>query len=104
MRIEVQTVDMATMMFPAEVIGKYLPEWGSIPDQFKKSSHPYQKIASSWFFMGVKDIKFTPRDGVDLKKALMHIRACLGSFEPKHEHKIAGVAYLMDEFFSSVKA
>jgi len=44
-----------------------------------------------------------PNDGIDQNKALRHIKAILGSFEPKHEHKEAAAAYLLSLWFKSVK-
>ena len=43
-----------------------------------------------------------PKEGVDTKKALRHVKAVLGSWEPKHEHKEAGVAFLLNEWFDDV--
>jgi hypothetical protein len=63
---------------------------------------PSVKFAQAWFYKGIDKPKFTPRDGIDTTKALRHIKACLGSFELKHEHKMAGVAFLLDQFFEQV--
>jgi hypothetical protein len=41
---------------------------------------------------------------VDTNKALAHIQCIMMSFEPKHEHKTAGVAFLLDEWFSKYEA
>ena len=46
---------------------------------------------------------FKAKDGVDNKKAMAAISAILRSFDPKHEHKEAGVAYLFSEWFEEVK-
>jgi hypothetical protein len=46
-------------------------------------------------------LKFVVREGVDAKAAWRHCAALLRSFEPKHEHKEAGVAYLMSQYFES---
>lgn len=38
-------------------------------------------------------------NGVNFKQAHAHIKVVLGSFEPKHERKIAGCAYLASMWF-----
>lgn len=43
--------------------------------------------------------RLKPRDGVDRDMALRALQACLCSFEPKHEHKLAGAAMLLEEWF-----
>jgi hypothetical protein len=42
------------------------------------------------------------KDGINRKDALLHAITVLTSFEPKHEHKIAAVAYLMFLWFKKV--
>lgn len=78
-----------------------LPEWKDIPEEFKRYSNPFAQIASELFFKGGKlaDYGLTPKEGVDIGKATRAIRSCLGSFDPKHEHKEAGVAYMLSEWF-----
>lgn len=44
-----------------------------------------------------------PEAGVDRYKALRHIHYILGSWEPKHEHKEAGAAFLFNEWFEDAK-
>ena len=62
------------------------------------------KVVDQWFFYGLPDeTTFDTRDGVDIKRALRHISACMRSFQPKHEHKVAGVAYLLDLFFEKIE-
>ena len=86
-------IDQVEAIFPAKVIGHYLPKWDDIPEDFRKRRDEFTSLASEWFFRGLEDCQFA--DGIDRPSAVGHLQACLGSFEPKHEHKIAGVAYLM---------
>lgn len=86
-------IDDATLAFPHSVIGKLLPEWDVIPDEFKSHHHKYAELARKWMYQGIKAIRFNPE--IDAHTAGRHIQACLGSYEPKFQHKIAGVAYLM---------
>lgn len=81
---------------------KGLPEYATVPDQFRRhKGTPWNELVSNMFFSGVKGLKFVPQPGVDPNRAYRHVRALLGSWEPKHEHKEAGVAYLMSQYFKS---
>lgn len=98
-RIPVPQLTRADVVF-GEV--KHLPKWDDIPAEFKRSSNPYARFVSGWFFSGRKPkdmARLTARDGVDRAAALGAIQAVLGSFAPKHEHKEAGAAYLLSEWF-----
>ena len=86
-------IDAATAACPATVIGTLLPERTDIPAEFKSHHNPYAQLATKWFFSGITAIAF--HEHIDANTAGRHLQACLGSFEPKHQHKIAGVAYLM---------
>lgn len=48
-------------------------------------------------------LTFKPKPGVDQDKAIKAIKALLASWEPRHEHQIAGVVYLFSEWFEEVK-
>jgi len=81
-----------------------LPPDNDIPDEFNQWHNKWGDVVSKWFFNGLpKDTEFVPVDGIDTAQALAHIQAILGSFEPKHEHKMAGCAYLMSLWFKDVK-
>ena len=101
MKPEIIELSDADIAFPAHVIGRVIPVWEEIPSEYKDENHPYSKLAARIFFGQAKEefIDLEPRDGIDTTKAVRMIKAALGSFEPKHEHKIAGVAYLFDTFF-----
>lgn len=94
--IEVTPVDIA---FGGKAM-QILPAYRDIPEEFKSSGNKWEKFIQKWFFDGlaVKDYP-TARDGINLRQALMNIQACLSCFEPKHEHKIAGAAYLASQWF-----
>jgi hypothetical protein len=97
---EITQVDV---IFPARV-SHLMPAWSDIPEDYKNGRKPSCDIFSRWFFSGLpKGTQFIPREGVDVTKALAHLKCILGSFEPKHEHKEASVAFLLDEWFSEVK-
>lgn len=94
---DVSTLDMA---FPCNV-RELMPKWEDIPKEFRDSNSRSQwnRFMSDWFYSGLESYDLKPRDGVDVAKALRHLRTILGSFEPKHEHKEAAVAYLASQWF-----
>ena len=83
------------------------PNWSLQTDQklldeakkrgFFNGNTPYNKLFSTLFFSGGK-VEF--KEGVDKKfkeKVWPYLRAFMGSFEPKHEHKEAICALLLSE-------
>ena len=93
---EVFDLDIA---FPANV-SHLMPAYEDIPREFKHGSGKWNRLVSDWFFCGLKNLQLVPKDGTDQTKALRHIKAIIGSFEPKHEHKEAACAYLLSQWFS----
>lgn len=95
---EVTNIDIAFGVFEG-----FLPEWKDIPEEYKTGKNEWTKGAESWFYSGLSSSsEFLPKEGVDPEKAVRMIHACLVSFGPKHEHKIAGVAYLLATFFEKI--
>jgi hypothetical protein len=79
-----------------------LPNYESIPQEFKTYHNVWVKWQQKWFFEGLQDKDIPkPKEGIDLNKALAHLSVVQGSFEPKHEHKEAGVAYLASLWFET---
>lgn len=102
MPLTVKEVDGVDLAFGPARINTLLPAWDEIPDEFKRHNNKWVRIVSRWFFQGLKGATFKPKPGVDERKALNHIGACMKSWEPQHEHKEAGCAYLLSEFFEDV--
>jgi len=101
---KVKPVSDAELAFPAKVIDKFLPPYDTIPDEHKHRGHPMGKVVSKWFFGGLpQGTQFHPREGIDAEAAFRQVRACLGSYEPAHEHKEAGVSWLLDLFFEKIE-
>lgn len=97
---EVTDIEMA---FPTMVP---LPAWNDIPEDFRQErgeSEPWHRIVSTIFCEGgrLSDFGLTPKPGIDKDKATRAIRTCLGSWEPSHEHKTAGVAFMLSEWFDA---
>lgn len=88
---------------------KHMPKMADIPEIFhRRNGTQFNDAVSMWFFKGGKrdgrsitigSKTFTAKEGVDATKALSAIKAVLGSFEPKHEHKMAACAYMLSEWF-----
>jgi hypothetical protein len=79
-----------------------MPKYQGIPDEFKNRNNKWTTVVSDWFFNGLHNVKWTPKDGVETGKALTHIKAIMASYEPEHEHKESGCAYLLSEWFKDV--
>lgn len=92
-------VDDLTIAFPARVVGTLLPREDEIPAEFKRWRHPWAEVVSTWFYLGLDSSVLVAKPGIDKAAALRHLKACLGSFEPSHENKTFGVAYLMSLWF-----
>ena len=63
----------------------------------------WKKLFSDWFYNRLAKLEIEQKEGIDKSKALRHIKCVMGSFEPKHEHKELGVAYLMSQFFKDAQ-
>ena len=99
-----QPVDILATAFGGNM-QQLLPAWGEIPDEFKRhNGTPWNKVQMTWFFKGLpEETEYDVKEGIDLTKALRHLGAIQRSWEPKHEHKEAGVAYLMSLWFNEIK-
>lgn len=75
-----------------------LPPMAKIPSEFRSSQNQWVKWQREWFYSGLKAYP-VPKEGIDLPMAMANLAAVQGSFEPKHEHKEAGVAYLASLWF-----
>jgi hypothetical protein len=77
-----------------------LPAYRDIPDEFTNEHHVWCKWQAKWFFKGLTQYP-EPKEGIDLNLAVLNLKCIQGSREPKHEHKMAGVAYLASLWFKS---
>ena len=100
--IEVSDIDLA---FPANV-DHLMPEHSFCTaelDALPDSGRFWIEFQRKWFFNGLPSTTtFNLRDGIDRSSAIRHLGAIQGSFQPKHEHKEAAVAYLASLWFESV--
>jgi len=80
-------------------IGKLMPDYKNLPEEFRRERDPWSRLIHKWFFSGLDTSSLKPKEGIDKVVALKHCQAIMCSFSPKHEHKIAGVAWLMSQWF-----
>lgn len=93
-----EKISDADIAFGPKNLAEFLPTMGSIPKEFFKDSNHWNKWVSKWFFNGLDSYAVAVQD-INFKQAHAHIKVILGSYEPKHEHKIAGCAYLASQWF-----
>lgn len=98
--VPVSDVEIA---FPASAM-ELMPSWDEceagldrLPREEKEKWLDFQ---GSWFSKGLSaDAQFSLKDGIDGNAAFRQLMVLQGSFAPKHEHKMAGVAYLASLWF-----
>jgi hypothetical protein len=76
-----------------------IPEFDNIPDDFEKRGNKWHKAVLTWFFAGINKEKFSEKAGIDKEKAISHLSVLIGDWTLKHNHKIAGAAFLMSLWF-----
>lgn len=87
--------------FPAD-LRELLPPLELIPDEFKRGRNEWTKFVDRWFFEGFPESGVIRKDGVDAELAYRHLSVLIGSYEPKHEHKVAAVAWLASRWFDGI--
>lgn len=95
-------VDDATLVFPAYV-SHLMPPMNEIPEEFREGGSVWNEFARDMFFEGLPDLKLHMVPGVDGDTAFRQLRAICGSFQPKHEHKEATIAYLSSLWFEKAE-
>jgi hypothetical protein len=88
-----------------------IPNYKDIPEEFKgqglHTKNKWVKFQMDWFFCGVEEMHFF-KDGKEIHKEiwkpiLREIAPIQQSFDIKHEHKEAVVAYLLSQHFDDVQ-
>lgn len=92
-------VSDALAAFPSNV-AHLMPKYKDIPEQFRRGDDPWTLWQQEWFFKGLKK-RPIPKENIDLEKAILHLHCIQASYQPKHEHKQAAVAYLASLWFKS---
>jgi len=99
--VKVTQLDLA---FPARAL-PLMPPMDAIPAEFRgtgstPASAKWRQFQTTWFFKGLAGVQFGRKEGIDAETALRHLQVIQGSYEPKHEHKQAAVAYLASLWFT----
>jgi hypothetical protein len=97
-------IDDVFLAFPADVY-PLMPREEEIPEEFKLHfGNEWLRITESWFFSGLGDeVKFWWKPGINPETATRHLKAILGSYQPKHQYKIQAIAFLMSIWFDKVE-
>jgi hypothetical protein len=102
----VPVLDDVYVAFPSDAMD-WMPPFEQIPEEFKSGrgdATVWVEIVESWFAVGLPEtVSFYPRPGVDAAMAFRALHATLGSFAPKHQHKIAAAAYMASCWFERVE-
>lgn len=94
-----QPIDDVTLAFPAAV-SELLPPADQIPDDYPGREF-WLRFAERWWAGTLPEgTEMHAQAGVDAQAAGRHLTAILRSFEPKHEHKISGAAWLACRWFA----
>lgn len=80
-------------------IHSLLPTINDIPDEFNNQSNKWHRIVTTWFFNGISKNHLKVKSGIDYNKAFRHIACVINDWGLKHEHKLAGAAFLMSLWF-----
>lgn len=105
-----QEISDALRAFPASV-SHLMPAWEDIPEEFQDRHNEWVEFQGTWFAAGLTEhFSYVPaidptgdgEDRLDGELILRHLSAIQGSFEPKHEHKEAAVAYLASLWMDAV--
>lgn len=89
----------------------HMPTFDTLPEEFQRGwsrGNEWCDAVSTWFYNGasgsngkitINGVTYAPHEGIDGTKALRAIKAVLGSWAPKHEHKIAACGYMLQQWF-----
>lgn len=76
------------------------PAYESIPEEFRRGHSKANDVVGTLFFRGgqLSDFGLSLKAGIDPRAFHSALKAMLGSFDPKHEHKKAACAWLVSEY------
>jgi len=99
-RSDLTTITDVELAFSTE---RLLPAWEDIPEDFKRGNL-FTRIAESIFYgQPMPEVEMEFLDGFQDEGAPAALNKCvrahLQSYGPQHQHKIAGVGFLMAQVF-----
>lgn len=102
-QIKPQEVSEVEIVFPASVSSLMPPESydRDLVISAMNGYLPWSGFVGALWAGRVKQetIEMIPRDGIDGETAWRHIVCIMGSYEPKHEHKITALNVLLESWF-----
>lgn len=101
-----QAITNLDLGFGVKDMSGFLPAWEEIPEDFRNErgeAKKWTELVSHMLCKGLENITTKVKPGIDSRIAIRHCSMILHSWEPKHEHKIAGVAYLLSLWFDDVQ-
>lgn len=97
-----KTVSDAQHTFPGDV-RELMPVWEEIPVIFRSfRGNEWTEFVDEWFFHGWPKRGLYSNGDIDPEKAYLHADTVMRSYQPKHEHKIAAVAWLLSRWFDRI--
>ena len=88
-----ENITALDVTFGPKNLSDFLPGMKDIPKEFFDYNNKWNRWASHMFNNGLKDWPVA-KSGIHFKQAAMHLKVIMTSWEPKHEHKLAGCGYL----------
>ena len=79
-----------------------MPKYDDIPEEFKDWNNKWAKWQAKWMFKGLVNFP-EAKEGINTKAALRHLYLIQSSFDTKHEHKVASVAYLASLWLEDIE-
>jgi len=96
-----QAVSEVDIAFPARAM-EIMPAYRDIPSEFKERTNEWVKFQATWFSTGWPQAGLLRNADVDSELAYRHLSVIQGSYAPKHEHKMAAVAWLASRWFKGI--
>lgn len=84
-------------------IEKLLPVESEIPEEFWNEESKWWRLASDIFYNRELSCEIHEKEGIDPVLAVRHLRAIYVSYQIRFEHKIAGCAFLLNQFFEDIE-
>ena len=82
----------------------FLPDSEDVPPEFENASNLWHRFVKDWFFNGLPETRFLPKEGIDKNRAIRHIATILNSDSIHFDRKIPSSAYLLSLWFEEETA
>lgn len=89
---DMASISDVEMAFGAE---RLLPAWDDIPPEFQEGNRYTELVEAIFYSRDLPDYQIEMKNGFDPQLLNRAVRAHLQSYGPKHQHKIAGVGFML---------